>query len=250
MHASIIFLTLALGAHRIEQKTTISGPPQMAGQVPQQSILLWDGAKMRTDSGTEQSTIVDYKTDSMLMLNHKAKEYSEMKISDMLKSLRAAMDAMKKQIESMPPEQRKAMESMLGEKGALQIEKTDSSDKIIGFDAKKYKLKQDGKDVGEVWYTKAIDMSDVAPYAKRFSEMTKGMMGASWADVLAKVENGYPLRSTITLDVMGQRASYTTETLKYEKVTPPATAFNAPQGYKKVDPPKAPGMPGGGAPGR
>jgi len=238
MHHAFVFL---IGAHLIHQKVTVKAPPGTPAPPEQTSTLLWDGAKMRTDSGTDTSTIIDYKADKITMLDHKRKQYSEQKISEVLAQLKLTFEAMRAQMAQLPKEQRDAMEGVLGQKAELKLKPTDETQKIIGFEAKKFRLEQAGKESGEVWYSKAIDMKDVAPYTKRFGEMTRGMMGSSWADVLAKTEHGYPLRSVITLDVMGQKASYTTETTQYEKVKADPASFAPPADYAKVAAPQMPG---------
>jgi Domain of unknown function (DUF4412) len=232
----------AFAGHRIEQTTHVNAP-KGAPQTPDtESTFYWHGSMMRMDNGAETTTLIDYKSDTITFINHRAKEYSQSPIAEVLKAMKATMADMKKKIQALPPEQRESMEAVFNQKGKLALKATGETKKIIGFDASRFILSQEGKDKGEVWYSKAVDLKEIAPYAKRFSEMTQGMMGTNWADVLAKTENGYPLRSLITLDVMGQQASYSTDTTKYEKMTPAPGTFSVPEAYKKVDAPR--GVPG------
>lgn len=240
----ILILLALVSAHRMEQKVSMSGPPAAAAPPEQTSVMLWDGAKLRTDNGAQSSSIVDFKTDTLLMLDHEKKQYSEMKVSDMIAQMKRAMEAMKAQAAAFPPEQRKAYEDMMLKQTApLTMEPTKDTQKIIGLDATKFLLTQGGQPLGEVWYTKGIALADLAPYAKQFAEMMKGATGSNWGDVFAKTENGYPLKSVIVIEMMGKKMSYVTETVKYEKVSAAASDFAVPSGYKKVDP-NAAQMPG------
>jgi hypothetical protein len=233
----ILLLLALVSAHRIEQKVSMSGPPTAASPPEQKSIMLWDGAKLRTDNGAQSSSIVDFKTDNLLMLDHEKKQYTEMKVSEMIAQMKRAMEAMKAQAASFPPEQRKAYEDMIQKQTApLTMEATQEKQKIIGLDATKFLLKQGGAPLGEVWYTKGVELADLAPYAKQFADMMKGATGSNWGDVFAKTENGYPLRSVIVIEMMGKKMSYVTETVKYEKVSAAPSDFAVPAGYKKVDP--------------
>ncbi|MCC6812097.1 MAG: DUF4412 domain-containing protein [Deltaproteobacteria bacterium] len=236
----IIIAALALvSAHRFEQKISMSGPPTaaMQQQPDQKSVMIWDGPRMRTDQGSESSSIVDFKTDSMIMLDHQKKQYVEMKVSQMLAQAQAMLAHMKAQASALPPEQKSQYEEMLRQQTApLSVVATEETQKILGFDAKKFVLKQGEKTLGDVWYTKAIDMSDLAPFTKQFAEMMRGATGSNWGDILTKTEHGYPLRTAISIDLGGKRATYTTETTKYEKVPTDSKDFSAPAGYKKVDP--------------
>lgn len=212
-------------------------PAGLGGNNTQKSVMVWEGPKLRTDNGTVSSSIVDFKTDTMLVLDHEKKQYSEVKISALMAQMKAALEMMKSQAQALPPEQRKAYEDMIKRQQApVSVTATDEQAKLLGLEAKKYTIKQGERSAGEVWYTKAIDLSDLGPYMKQYADMMKGSGGSNMGEVYAKIENGYPLKSVLKVDMMGLQVQYVTETTKYEKVSVDGHEFVVPTGYKKVDP--------------
>jgi hypothetical protein len=73
--------------------------------------------KMFKQSMENNASIFRLDKEVMYIINNKDKEYTEMTFSEMEAATKQAMgqmEALKKQMKDMPPEQRKAMEKMLG----------------------------------------------------------------------------------------------------------------------------------------
>ena len=76
---------------------------------------------MRTSDG-HGDLIFEYATGKMTQIDHKKKQYSETTLAELEAAMRAASGEMKKmaaQLEAMPPEMRKKMETMMRGGGEL-----------------------------------------------------------------------------------------------------------------------------------
>jgi hypothetical protein len=147
------------------------------------------------------------------------------------------LEELKKQMKDMPPEQRKAMEKMLGSTGMggaskSKIEVTNTGEKktISGYSCVKYILKEDGKEFGTIWTTSGLAGYDAMKKdMKKFSERLMAQMpkGKELVDAMKKIE-GFPIQTTL-----GNVVSTVT---KVEKKAIARSEFEVPAGYKKVTP--------------
>jgi hypothetical protein len=148
------------------------------------------------------------------------------------------MAELNKQLESMPPDQRKMMEKMMGSQALgktsnskIEVTKTSEKKKINGFPCVKYALTEDGKETGSVWTTSSVP--DFKTMQKDFQEFSKRitaqmpMKGGQLAEAMRKIE-GFPIQTTI--------AGIKIDVIKVEKKSFAADEFEVPAGYKKVEP--------------
>jgi hypothetical protein len=162
-----------------------------------------------------------------------------------MKKARGKMDEkmteLQEQMKGMPEAQRKQMEgmmSMMGGKGA-KVEITPAGEKkeICGYSCTKNVVKSNGKDVMTLWVAKGV--KGFEPLRKDWMELSKRMMAMNPGNNQEMMEafsklDGYPLQT----DVMGM----TNVVTKIENRSTPASAFEIPAGYKKVDSPMNKGM--------
>jgi hypothetical protein len=179
----------------------------------------------------------------MYLIDTQKKEYSEMTFAEMEayakkanKKLEGKMAEMNEQLKNMPPEQRKAMEQMMGNAGMggqnakIDVMKTAEKKTISGYACVKYAMKENGKEIGSVWTTTGVpDFSSMQKDMKEFSQRMAAQMPKAGEMVAAmkKVE-GFPVQTTI--------AGITMIVTKIEKKVVAASEFEVPAGYKKVTP--------------
>ncbi len=167
--------------------------------------------------------------------------YSEMTFTEWDAQMKKAsaefdtkMEELKKHLDSMPPEQRKMMEQMMGAKDQKQsnfeVKMTGEKKTIAGLPATKCIVLQDGKEFLTAWTTK--DLKGFAAMRKDY----EGMMGrlsqsapgaaASMMDAIKKLD-GFPLEMEMAMGVQ-------TEVTKVQEEKIPESEFQVPTGYKKV----------------
>jgi GLPGLI family protein len=195
--------------------------------------------------GSENSTmIVRLDKEAIYQINNAKKEYSVMTFAELeaytkksTQKLEGKMAELTKQFEKMPPEQRKAMEQMMGKQGMtgssnakIDVKKTGEKKTISGYGCSHYVMTEEGKEVGSVWTTTDVpDFKSMQKDFKEFGERMAAQMpmkGGQMSAAMAKMD-GFPVQTTI--------AGITTTVNKIEKKSPAASEFEVPVGYKKVD---------------
>jgi hypothetical protein len=231
--AALIVLASSSGAEaaqRVLQRTRIDGAKQ---QQPLDSTLVWDKGRLRTDSGPFTSTIMDFAKDRILILDHKKREFSSTPLGTFIEQMKTALTAMRAQMSNLPEDQRGQFGSLFDTR-PLDLEASPGEITLFGMKAQRYILHQAGREVGEVVYTREIDISDLAPYTKKMTEAMKGGASGAWSDVLARTENGFPIRSVMSMEVMGQNATYTTEITAHDSPATDEALFSPPKNYKRI----------------
>jgi hypothetical protein len=193
------------------------------------NTLYLDGKRMRVDGARagarESSMIMDGAGKRMIILNEKEKTYSEITQEDM-KKMRARVDAMRaaneERMKSMPPEQRKKMEQMMGGMGGapagkekdFKFEKMGEKKTVNGFPCEMYRILVDGKPTEEdcvsPWSAGIIKVSDFEGLREFAESMMQGL-GANqkdqnWFMFKKRFEEfpGFPV-TRVVLDPDGKR---------------------------------------------
>jgi hypothetical protein len=92
---------------------------------------------------------------------------------------------------------------------------------------------------------------------KEFSESMKSMMtsfgggpGKAGADMAQKLKamKGYPVASAMVMDMMGQKTTTESEVVEVRRGAIPASAWEIPAGYTKIENPMLKAMAGPGRP--
>lgn len=181
---------------------------------------------MHLGSSEGKGTVI-YRGDKSLMwiIDDRKKEYSEMTketMEEMGRNVSSAMDQMKAQMATMPPEQRAMIEKMMkGQMEQLQassagaktvplaFKKTGARKTINGYACEKYDVSRGGETLREMWITDWKNMRDFQETSTAFESMGnffKGMMDALKDSPFAQsmdnpyshtVElNGFPVMTT------------------------------------------------------
>jgi hypothetical protein len=202
----------------------------------------------KSESGTGEVVIVRADKEELYGLNTPEKTYWVMTFAELeagMKKTRGKADEkmaeLQEKMKSMPEAQRKQMEGMMGMmsgKGG-KVEITPGADKkeICGYACTKNVVTNNGKEMMTMWVAKGVKGFDALK--KDWTELSKKMMamnpvnGSEMMEAFSKLE-GYPLET----NVMGM----TNVVTKIENRSTPASAFEIPAGYKKVDSPMKKGM--------
>ncbi len=175
------------------------------------------GDKIRTDVGSEMSTIIDSKGGGLITLMHAQKAAMAMPA--------AALDAMKAQ-----------MKSKAGEASIADLKPTGKTGEINGFKCEEYSGKYQGMDVS-YWVTREManqqqildQLAKLSGDADPFKGAFKGAGGFP----------GFPIRTEINSPQSGKT---TVTVVSVEEKSVPDSDFEIPSDYKKMEMPKMPGM--------
>lgn len=224
----------------VQQKT--SGGPLGTRAVMSSSYYM---PKMIRVEATGEGNVMIFRLDKRVVyeIYQDEKSYAvstfeewEARMKQMSQKADAQMAALQKQMANMPEAQRKMMEKMMpGMKSGTgaskpEVVNTDESKSIAGLPAKKYVVKDDGKEVMTVWATSAIKGYDAMK--KDYEELTKEMTAqnfsgmTNFADAVKQI-GGFPMEMTYANAI-------TMSVTKLEQKNIPAAMFDVPAGYKKV----------------
>jgi hypothetical protein len=253
VNAALFASTAFAGVH-IENTTRDIKTKATQGNV--QTILVQDG-QLHSSTGTGAFIL---KGTSVVMVDDKRKQYREMTREDMKKMAEqagAAMKRMQEQMKNMKPEQRAMMEKMMGNKipGGMG-----GSDKPDVWEAKN--LNKTGTVEGrtcQVWTMSRngalFEELCVVPYnslpgkenldkvfkdmAAAFGDLAKANPSADQTAKAFASINGYPVRTRF---YEGDGKFRPTETVltKWVEESVPASTFDVPAGYKKMEMPTMP----------
>jgi hypothetical protein len=259
MRFSIGFLAvLVLGAGvsataedlTIVSKRTHDGKPSETTT----SYLASDHVRMAQEEGRE--VIVDMKTGQMTMLDGKKKTYSIVTRQDM-EQLKAKMTERmnspemkqaQEKMKSLPPEMQKRMEAMMGGAGSFDVQKTGTTRKVAGYTCENWTISMGGFSKSEECLTSELQFPVQSwDMYRDFAESMKGMMSAmgpmakNMAQMQEKLKDmkGFPLANNTTVSVMGHSSTSTSEVTEIKRGPIPASAWEVPAGYSKVDSPMA-----------
>jgi hypothetical protein len=193
----------------------------------------------------DQQRVMIFRLDRkmMYMVNPKEKTYSEITFAEIEKQMQAVskkrderMAEAKKQMEKLPPDQRKQLEEQMGrymmfEDPHAKSELTGTGEKktISGYSATKYVARKGGTEFMTIWVTR--DVKDWAAMKGDFERFSSSMgslsqITAGISEAYQKIE-GFPIQTEI--------GGMTNTVTKVERRSTPASQFDVPAGYTKVE---------------
>ena len=223
------------------------------------SYLSSDHARIVSPEG--QDVLLDLKTGQFTVIDGRKKEYfvvTRQDMDQMKTRLQQTMNSpemqrAQEQMKNAPPEVQKRIQGMMGAMaGSFEVKKTGTSRKIAGYNCDNWTIT-----FGQFSKTEQCSSTEVPipvqawdtyrDFAEgmRSTMAAMGPMGKGMADIAAKMKEvrGYPLAVTSTTTVMGRSRTSSTEVVELKKGPIPASAWDLPAGYKKVDNPMLKGMP-------
>jgi hypothetical protein len=216
--------------------------------------------------------IFDGASKKFLIVNDRDKSYSEITEEDM-KKMSERVAAMRAQaaerMKSLPPEQRKKMEAMMGSMGGMgpgkqpdyKFERIGDKKTVNGFACETYRMLEDGKAVEELcispWsagLVKKGDFEGLRKFAEGMAESFKGAMSQdrNWF-MMKKFESfpGFPITRTLLGE--GGKRTEVEQVKSVKRGSIAGSMFSVPAGYTKKPSPfeqmGGMGGPGMGGPG-
>jgi hypothetical protein len=230
------------------------GPPTTAT-----SYLSSDHARMVQAEGQEM--ILDLKTGQMTVIDGRKKEYFVITRQDM-EQLKARlqqqmnspeMKRAQEQMKNLPPEVQKKMQAAMGGMAAsVNVQKTGTTRKIAGYTCENWTMSVGQFSKTEQCLTNELPIPVQAwdtyrEFADSMKNMVAGMgpMAKGISDMQAKMKDmrGFPLAATTTTSIMGRSSSTSSEVVEVKKGAIPASAWEVPAGYRKIDNPMIKAMP-------
>lgn len=245
------------GALAAAQDLTIVSKVSRDGGPPETTTSYLSSERMRMAHGEGREAMVDYKLGQMISIDSKKKTYSVMTQKDMddfatkmhermdSPEMRKAREAMK----DLPPEQRKAIEGFGA--GLFEVEKEGTSRKIAGYSCENWTISMGKISRSEECLTSELKFpAQMFDMYKHYMESMRAMMtsmGGMGVDFTKMSEQfkklkGYPLAVTTTVDIMGHKSVTVSEVVEVKKGSIPASAWEIPADYTKVDSPLARGL--------
>ncbi|MGH9889047.1 MAG: DUF4412 domain-containing protein, partial [bacterium] len=186
-------------------------------------------SKVRTGDG-DMDTIMDFGSGKLVMVNNKKKEYSE----TTLEEIRAAMQKLEASMAGNP-----MMEKMMGAVGDVTVQKGNAPRKIAGYDTEHYIITMGENFREEIWAAPALTPPMQYFDARNAMYVAMGPMGKRFqkiGDEMRKIK-GFPLATTTSMKMMMVKQDTISEVTEVRKGPIPASAFEVPADYKKVEAP-------------
>ncbi len=188
-------------------------------------ILYFSGYQFRTDHPEGGSSIViDFKGDRMVMVDHRSKNYLEIKFSQWEKEV---AENLKRSMPKIKPKERKINVMRTGEKALIN-----------GFRTERVDILADGELIEENWVTKDVDLEEVEKVmekvAQSFSKYFRLEMKEG-REIYEKLKPyGIPIMIKDHSMSYGLGGINVLEVIRLEKRELEDSMFMPPEGYKKV----------------
>lgn len=184
--------------------------------------------KVRSSDG-ENDTIMDQATGTIVMVNHKKKEYFETSLQDMA----ATMAKMEKEMQGTP------MASMFGKVEPVSVQKGAQPRKVAGYDTEHWVMSMGEGMKFEIWAAPGLEVPLQYYDTRKAQYAAMGPMGKRFQAMFEEMRKvkGFPLATTISAKMMMVNMQIKSEATEVRKGAIPASAFQVPAGYKKKDPP-------------
>ena len=249
---AVLFLFTGLAAHA--QDLTIVSRETHDGGPPETTVNYISSEHVRMSHGEGQEAIVDFKSGAMTTLDTKKKTYFVTTRADM-DALAAKMQEqmnspemkkMQEQMKNVPAAQRQKMDSGMDAMFTVDVRDLGTTRKIAGYTCENWKMDMGQYSKSESCLTNELKFPVQAFEMYRgFSDSMKSMTTAfgPMAKSAAKMQEqfkkmkGYPLASTSTTDIMGHKSVIVSEVTEVRRGAIPASAWQVPAGYTKVDNP-------------
>jgi hypothetical protein len=228
------FFFVLLGSYAASQGLIVEVEKSSGGT---EKLCFMPGKFKNVDS-EGKITIVRLDQETLYQIDPENRSYTAMTFADMKKMSdagKSVMDAMmKKKMESLPPEKRKAYEDRMAayQKGTsaetkYDVTNTGESKIISGYACTKYLVKRNGENYETIWATGAIGDVEVArkDMEQLMEKMSSAMKTRSTPLVWFKQIPGFPVKT--------ERSGNTSTVSHVEKRTVSDSEFEVPAGYAR-----------------
>lgn len=202
---------------------TIMGQTQPAKD--EEGVTWMSEEKMREDEGTSKSTIIRFDQKKIYVIEHDKKEYTGIDLPIDFEKV-------------LPPEAQQMMQMM---QVTAKVTETEETQKIKGWDCKKYLLEISISMMGmnmpmkmEMWVTKDLDIN-LDLYEKFYTEMLALQpMFKDFAEEFKKID-GYAVMTDMTMNMMGSEMKSHEEVVSVEEKDAPEGTYEIPSDYTKSE---------------
>ena len=194
---------------------------------PTQVTLYYSENQLRTDHPESgQTTILDFKGDRIMLIDHPSKSYFLMKLSEWEKEM---ANQLRKNNPAIRPRER-----------VITVRRTRETAKINGFNTEKIQVLADGELIEEHWMTKDIDIGEANRVMERatqqFSEEFRSELKEG-REIHRKLEPyGFSILLKDYTLTSGLQAIDILEVKKIEKKEVKTEVFLPPTGYQRMVP--------------
>jgi hypothetical protein len=207
------------------------------------TYLSGDHARMGESEGHE--TIIDLKAGTITTLDHNSKTYYTVTKKDM-EEFNAKM---REQMNS--PEARKGMQAMQGMAAAMatsyEVKKTGETRKVAGFNCEEWAITMSTMSTMKECVTSEVKYP--AQTYEAFRSFGESMRGSSPFAPIAKsgeslsekmkAIKGFPVATSMTSDIMGNKTTTESEVVEISHASLPASTWDVPAGFTKIENPMA-----------
>ena len=185
------------------------------------TIQTWIAKDRLARLGDKTDLILRLDQDKMYIVDHNDDTFSVIDLPVDMKKI-------------FPPEMAQAMEQMAGMmKMDAKVTPTDERQKIGQWNAKKYLIQVTAMGMNidiESWHSTEVDVDYAALRNLASNRAALQPQGGDWIRKLAEIE-GYPVRETVTMKLMGTPMRSTQELSSVEDKAAPAGTYEVPKGY-------------------
>ena len=214
----------------IHSTTTGSGMMGKGASTTKQTDYYSKNA-MKTSSSDGTDTIIRFDQEKVISIDNKNRTYSEItfkKLQEMINQAAAEMAEMKEDAEAMA-----MMKKMMGgASGSFSVTKEGPGEQIAGYATQKYRIR--GPFEMEIWVAPDLkipaayyDVMKIRAPANPMFDMSK------MYEEMKKIE-GIPMKTVMSMKMMGMEMKTTQVVTSVEKGPVPASVFEIPAGYKLV----------------
>jgi len=194
---------------------------------PSKVLLYFSGDRFRTDHPDGGlTTILDFKEDRFVMIDHRSKSYVEVKFSEWEKEIAGRL---KQELPGMKPEKRK-----------IALRRTGRTAVINGFQTEQIEILAAGKLIEENWVTRDIELKEVEKVMDRVAQaFTKDfrLEANEGREIYEKLKTyGYPILVKDRATTYGLAAIDRVEVKRIEKKELKEEVFHPPVAYIKIIP--------------
>jgi len=236
------------------QDLTIVSKVTHDGGPPRTAISYISSDHVRMSQGDDSETIVDMKSGQMTTLDGKKKTYYITTRQDMdafAAKMRDQMNSPEMQharqsMNKASSEDQKKMNAAMSSMFALDVRDAGTTRKVAGYPCENWKVTMGQFSTSEECMTNDLKFpANAWTMYRGFADSMKSVMSAMgpMANSAASMQEqfkkmkGFPLANKTTIDIMGHKSVSSSEVTEVRRGPIPASAWDIPAGYTKIDNP-------------
>lgn len=185
---------------------------------------------LKTSSSDGNDSIIRFDTEKLISIDNKKKTYSELTF----KQLQELLSQAQAELGGMSEEELAMVKKVMGQTAtSFSVAKLGPGENIAGYATEKYLLK--GPVEVEIWAAPDLKIPPAYYDAMQFQMPPNPMFDMQKMYSEMKKIAGIPLKTVTTMKMMGKEMKTTRVVTSIEKGPIPASVFEIPAGYKRVN---------------